>query len=687
METKAKPTVSGIDPKGQSSKYHYYFVRLIISAFVALIISGFTIFRINVNFYDGRSEPSPALPQFGKGQELAGTWRFDRREINKEGNVVKYIFSDRERDTVELHFYNVDRNKPAYKRTACFNVMYKSRGTLSPEETRLLDGIIENIVNREKTNPCRALSWSSLRGLSVQCILYLLLCLLLFDLILLAGRNRPGGIKIPSQPASPLLSVVSTVFIALVCSRLFNAVPWNYIELNGYSFFEGWNSGNPLFYILNDYGMPAIPYRSMILLLAPAGNLALIQSLSLAFNIAAVWLTYVIARRFIRGSLAWIPPVALAVNPVFNICLSEMRGYPFFIMSVLLSVYLFMEVCRKPRPILFFLWLAAQWASVASNPITVAVSAGIIIVYLTEVRGKLGEQAKKMMDTHMILLAAGFAVMVPLALGATGFHIKDTAVLAQAQQGEFGPGMLFYICCASVFLAASFGFRKDFRSVLFLPASLGAAAMSLLMVKHVLRYTDLYFLFVLPLIYISFGILAESLAQASGAKRNWLGVLVVAAAIAGFSTWFLSFVNLKSLFSFDYLSSNASKSKFSNYEISRQPNDLPVLILPKESFYAYLHDELKFNPFNRNLAEDSRFHEVAFPSGETVFQMGNLYTALPSLKNPGGFFNGAFKIVVFNNFDPKRRIGAALFIDSNCRIVKDRPERGFLELYCVPRGK
>jgi hypothetical protein len=190
------------------------------------------------------------------------------------------------------------------------------------------------------------------------------------------------------------------------------------------------------------------------------------------------------------------------------------------------------------------------------------------------------------------------------------------------------------------------------------------------------------------LYYINCGILLEAIVRGVEKRSPIAGRAMTALVIAAFAVRFFSYIGWHHLFDFNSLHEQRRRVEFAVETISRRSRDLPVFVIPKEAFFYYLHEKENSSPFNRSLVEDPDFLQIASPSHETVLQWRNLLTVFTRTNKPLKLPVGSFKVFQFSEF-----VGVAqspdihAFRNSDCKITRENPSRGFVEMYCVPSGK
>lgn len=668
------------------SGYRYYIVLLLSATIVASAVSYFTVFKLGINPNTANTVVSQILPKYTAGQNVGGIWRFDRLEIDNQ-DTHKYFFKTRSGNIVQLHFAHADKTKPCFTRTTFFNVMYESSKNLTPYDVRTIHAITKEIKRKEGGDRRIRFMVKFFNIGNLRLVPFLILLLFLFDVMLWAGGwiSSDMADDTATRHVPRLYRVLDIVILVLLFSRILNAVRWNYVELSDYSFFKGWNYPDRLVYVLNDTGMPAVPFRFLLSLMAQTGSIVAIQMMSVLIEMAAVVLVYLIVRRYARRPLVWVTLLALALNSVFIGCFAETRGYPLFIAAVLLSMYMFDTALRKPHPLFFWICIASQWVAVASNPVTVVVFGAMAAAYLFGLRRQLSVPLRRVADIHYFVLAIGFLALAPLALGATVFHIKDTNAIPFQSFSGVASTKLFLLANAIIFILLALRYRKDYRASYFLAASFGILTTLALIEKHILKFSPIYFLFVTPLIYINCAVLVESFLRLIESRSKRICQAAVATLTAAFVIFFGLQVGMKSLLGIDYLTRSDVISHVTADAISSKMVSTPVLILPKDAFFIYLHDIQHYNPFDRNLLVDPNFQQFYSPQGETMFHWKNIYTPIENLRRPAKFFGGAFTVFFFPKVTGRSLDSYISTIgDCNCRLVKLMSEHNVVEMDCTP---
>jgi hypothetical protein len=671
-----------------------YFITaaIILSAALAFALCHLVLFRVHATSSAGGSRAKRLLPEYKSGQEIYGAWHFVRKEHAADQNTDKLIFTTAQNTRLEIHISDLDLKRPCYKRTSCDNVSYSNRsGRISVSDDRILSRIISDISRKEKSAGCVRDGRRFTLEDSLRAIVFLFIAALIFDLFFWLCRPRIRGIVPQPDIAErsghllPVAWIPHLTFLGFIFYAMVAKVSWRFIEADGFYFFQGASSWNSMIYALGDHGMPAIPYRFIISALAHTDSFIAVQVLSLVCGMAAVFLTYALALRHVKPSLAWIAPFLLVLNNAFMASINELRGYSFFIMALMLAIYIYDTIPRRPHPFLFFAWVAAQWLAVASNPITVVVFAGFAIFYPFTVRRKLQPFARTFADLHFIVLAAGFAVLAPVASVAVGFHVKDSLNPVNDAIALNNLNTYEYIASASVLFFAAMFWRKENRAGIFFAASLGTVAMLALIRLHVLGNLDMYFLFVAPLTYIGWSMIAVSLVAALERYSRWRKCEILIAALVVIVVCSIYRASLSDLFD-----SQKHAEMRRNHEILRKTirenrERLPVLILPKEAFFIYLIEDQKFNLFARNVVAAGDFHPVLLPTGVTVFRWRNYFTSYKPVASPSMLFDSPFIILTFRishirSVEPRN----GFYGDSRCRLLRRDRYSFYSKWICAP---
>ncbi len=671
----------------------YYITRLFIGTVIAVALCYAIVFRHGADIGAENINQNLLFPEFKTGQIVFGDWRFTGKQLLSDKNAVRLSFLTSRNEQIDIYFSTFDSDKPCFDRTSCFNIAYRNNsGSIGSDDEMILKRILSDIKRREKNSKCTKRDTFHDRCKSIEAVTVVAMVALFFSLFIWIGRGgksstaKPTNVAFANKGIGKLNLIPHLLLLVLIASRLAAKVRWNYIEADGFYFFQNCDLRNILRYILSDDGMPAIPYRFILTMLSASDGFFAVQAVNLIFAIAAVTLTYLISLRYTRRSLAWIAPVALALNADFITSMNELRGYPLFIMLVMLAIYIHeIIISRRPHPLIFFAWLAVQWLAVASNPITVVVFLSFLVTYPHVIRKKLTPSIRIMADFYMMLLAAGFATLAPIALGTTSFHVMDTLSPVYEKVAFFKPLTFYYLGCVIVFIIAAMKMWRDDRSTLFIAVFFGFAAMLFLIYVKILHYHNAYFLYIIPSSHICWLILLEITLRSVEKSSKRLSLVIVSTAFLSVCAWSIFITKPRHLFDIHIIMQMPRRIHFMENTVSNADTSAPVLILPKDAFYYYLIDKQKYDVFKNNLVDSPDFRQVPSPAGESIYRWKNYYTCYRPIVSPSNIFKGTFHILMFERFisyDNKPRNG--IYGDSKCRLIRKVSGESFTEWLCTP---
>jgi len=670
----------------------YYITRLFIGTIIAAALCSAITFRHGADISAENINQNLLFPEFKTGQRVFGDWRFTGKQLLSDKNAVRLSFLTRRNEQIDIYFSTFESDKPCFDRTSCFNIAYRNKsGSITSDDEMILKRMLSDIKLREKNLKCTTRDTFHDRYKSIEAVTVVAMVAFFFSLFIWIGRvgksstAKPTNIAFANRGISKLNLIPHLLLLILISSRLAAKVRWNYIEADGFYFFQNCDLRNILRYILSDDGMPAIPYRFILTMLSTSDGFFAVQAVNLIFAIAAVALTYLISLRYTRKSLAWIAPVALALNAVFITSMNELRGYPLFIMLVMLAIYINEIISRRPHPLIFLAWLTVQWLAVASNPITVVVFFAFFVTYPHVIRKKFPPSIRIMADLYMILLAVGFATLAPIALGTTSFHVMDTLSPVYEKVAFFKPLTFYYLGCVIVFIITALKMWRDDRSTLFIAVSFGFAAMLVLIYVKVLHYHNAYFLYIIPLSHICWLILLEITLRSAERSSKRLSVVIVSTAFMSVCAWSIFVTKPRHLFDIHLIMQMHRRIHFMEKTVSNADTSAPVLILPKDAFYYYLIDKQKYDVFKNNLVDSPDFRQVPSPAGESIYRWKNYYTCYRPIVYPSNIFKGPFHMLIFERFisyDNKLRNG--IYGDSKCRLIRKVSGESFTEWLCTP---
>ncbi|MFA6449416.1 MAG: hypothetical protein WCX65_08115 [bacterium] len=512
-----------------------------------------------------------------------------------------------------------------------------------------------------------------------------------------AGRDEKARGAVDLLAGTPAMrsafDLIFAAFVILILISKLKDSPWEMSDPAGYQFYPGAIKGvfGYFSYVMGDIGLPALPYRALLPLLAIPKSMALARCFAFAMALGTLGATYILARRHIRPQLAWIAPVLLFGYRIFNYGLEDLRGYMLFTFCVVLSVCAFESAIRQPRPGVLFLWTAAHFIAFMSNPLTVSIAAGPAFYYLFAARKTLATEDRRIVDFHFAAIAAGAVCFFPFIYRTVGFsvHLVQYPRIPYIVFRFLSYFNAFWLVCAVIFLAAAAHFRKDFRGALFMSASAGTAATLLMFALEILGPYERYFLFVMPLNFVCIGILAETClrgletrgSRAAGVAATVVAVIFIAAAgLRWTEKAFLETGNHAKLIRAITLIDKRVSAK-------KEPGE-PVYIFPYDFFYFYFMDANKLNIYERNPITRDEFGITYrwrnLPSGDVLLTTRNLFSTAQFFANPNEIFNVPYWAVVSIQKGEKDPFES---IKTDCDVSEFYSDIGLIIKHCKPAGR
>lgn len=521
------------------------FPRLLLSALLSAIVV-FSSAASRVKPHGVQATPTGSFEFFQTGGIYEG-WKFEKIET-LSGNQTRLTFNAGSRNVIELFAMPKDSGSGYYATTRFRKISYRSQRPLSGEEEATLSRIIDLIQKNEtlssrRTNPAEQDVIPRIAGLF--CIIFLVLTLLVFDLSFrfvpvsmehlspesLSGSGQPAGAA-TGRPRAVLSALLLLPAVAIAAVSIAD-FPWGLMELDDFSIFSGvvLPGASKLEYILGDTGLPSLPYRFMLVCLAPMRSVPLIQGVNLTFEYLTIILTYFLALRLTRPALAWTAPVTLLWMMLSRP--SDLRGYFFFIFFTFASFLFFEAARRKPGPARLFSWTLCYTLALTANPLTATAMAGPALYYFFSLRKAISRIERRLFDVHFVFIVLVSLALVPFGLEAVTTH----QTVFQPEEGfafrNRWNDVIFLAFCFAAFSVAAIANRKNFRMAVFGSAAAGTAVTSLLIAAHILSFSIFYLLFIMPFTVLAIGILAELLwEKIKTAHLRFPAITVVASAIA-----------------------------------------------------------------------------------------------------------------------------------------------------------
>lgn len=598
-----------------------------------------------------------SVPEFKAGERLSCGWRYLKTE--KVERSVKLVF-EAPGGPVEVFFELIDPSKPCFGRTRFLNVAYRAERDIDACEEEQLKKLISEVRKKEPPLAVKKRSYlfallfgryNSYWNTMVLLGAALIVMLLAFDVLSISAPAWKGAsVRRRKGPTDRGFAVAGVIVAAVILYGKLKTIYWHYFSLDDFTFFPPYlaNAQKYLDYVTGDAGYPSLVFRAVYPLLIHTRDLVIIRVVSTLLMLGVVATVYRMASGHMRRVLAIVVAISLIYSRMLDFGIQDIRGHLVFVLFVVLWISAFRSATEAPRPMRMFVWVACASLAAASNPQTVFIALGPAYYYLFVYRKTAAAVVRRYFDLHFIFLGIEYLIFIAFAFRSAAVHAADGLQGGAAHLGA-GENRLLLVS-AAVFLTAAALRRKDYTAVFMVSAACGILGTAALFAGNSLSPDGRYYVFVMPLVMICYGILVES-ALITIEKRGFSTerfiktafVLFVASAIVRSAN---SIIDVNNNYEAAF---EKNASVVEEYLENHNTEHHPVVIYSLRHFFYFLIHNYDIDFFDRT--PNNKFYKIRIVTlmhGRQMVGIENYYTSTEYLREPVEAFGTPVHIAIFD---------------------------------------